>query len=158
MSSPMAFLRSEWFRRRRLISRLNGRKHLKQTRNGIRTRKETNLNKAKKAPKKAAKKTTNGIQILRKRFVKNDAEMARMVREEKANMAVAQKICDLRNEAGVSQRELAKLVGTSASVICRLEDADYDGHSLSMLHRIAAALDRRIDIQFVPLKEARQYA
>jgi DNA-binding XRE family transcriptional regulator len=116
------------------------------------------MNKAKKAPKKAARKTSDGIQILRKRFVKNDAEMARMVREEKGNMAVAQKICDLRNEAGISQRELAKLVGTTASSICRLEDADYDGHSLSMLHRIAAALDRRVDIRFIPLKEERQYA
>lgn len=41
----------------------------------------------------------------------------------------------------LSQRELAKLVGTTASVICRLEDADYDGHSLSMLIRIAPFRD-----------------
>lgn len=53
----------------------------------------------------------------------------------------------------MSQRELAKRVGTTASVICRLEDADYEGHSLSMLRRIAAALDRRIEIRFVPARK-----
>src|SRR5262245_16258546 len=39
----------------------------------------------------------------------------------------------LRQEAGLSQRALAELVGTTASVICRLEDPQYDGHSLAML-------------------------
>ncbi len=57
----------------------------------------------------------------------------------------------LREEAGLSQRKLAELVGTTASVICRLEDADYEGHSLSMLNRIASALDRRIKIDFVKI-------
>jgi transcriptional regulator with XRE-family HTH domain len=51
---------------------------------------------------------------------------------------------------GLSQRQLAKLVGTPASVICRLEDADYEGHSLAMLNRIATALNRRVEIHFVP--------
>jgi len=44
------------------------------------------------------------------------------------------------------------MVGTTASVICRLEDADYDGHSLGMLRRIAAALDKRVQIRFVPVR------
>jgi predicted transcriptional regulator len=46
----------------------------------------------------------------------------------------------------VTQKELAKLVGTTQSVIARLEDADYEGHALSMLSRIAAALNKRVDI------------
>ncbi|WP_186376128.1 helix-turn-helix domain-containing protein [Hyella patelloides] len=50
-----------------------------------------------------------------------------------------------------TQRKLAEIVGTTASVICRLEDADYEGHSLSILNRTASALDRRIKIDFVPL-------
>jgi transcriptional regulator with XRE-family HTH domain len=54
---------------------------------------------------------------------------------------------------GLSQRALAKLVGTTASVICRLEDADYEGHSMAMLNRIAAALNKRVEIHFVPIKE-----
>ncbi len=64
---------------------------------------------------------------------------------------VARKIVTLRTQAGLSQRQLAKLVGTTASVICRLEDADYEGHSLAMLNRIAVALNRRVEIRFVPV-------
>jgi len=51
--------------------------------------------------------------------------------------------------AGLSQRWLAKLIGTTAAVICRLEDADYESHSLAMLNRIATTLNRRIEIHFV---------
>ena len=46
------------------------------------------------------------------------------------------------------------MVGTTASVICRLEDADYEGHSMAMLNRIAGALDRRVEIRFVPVKKS----
>ncbi len=59
--------------------------------------------------------------------------------EARANDEVARKIYELRKKADLSQRQLAKLVGTTASVICLLEDADYQGHSLSMLRRIASA-------------------
>jgi transcriptional regulator with XRE-family HTH domain len=68
------------------------------------------------------------------------------------NAEIARKVYDLRTKAGISQRELAKRVGTSASAICRLEASDYEGHSLSMLKRIAEALDRRIEIRFVPVR------
>ena len=44
-------------------------------------------------------------------------------------------------------------VGTAASAICRLERADYGGHSLSMLRRIGAALGRQVRIAFVPMTE-----
>jgi ribosome-binding protein aMBF1 (putative translation factor) len=46
---------------------------------------------------------------------------------------------EMRDEAGWTQTELAKRVGTTQSVIARLEDAEYAGHSLSMLERIAMA-------------------
>ncbi|HSB69338.1 MAG TPA: helix-turn-helix domain-containing protein, partial [Candidatus Methylomirabilis sp.] len=55
---------------------------------------------------------------------------------------------------GLSQRALAQLVGTTASVICRLEDADHEGHSLAMPQRIAAALNKRVEIRFVPRRPA----
>jgi transcriptional regulator with XRE-family HTH domain len=56
----------------------------------------------------------------------------------------------IAGDRGLSQRALAKKVGTTASVICRLEDADYEGHCLSMLRRIAPALGKRVEIRFVP--------
>jgi len=104
--------------------------------------------------RKSTSRTSDGLRILNSRYLKNDAEMARMVAEERSNMEIARKICDLREQAGLSQRALAKLVGTTASVICRLEDADYEGHSLGMLNRIAAALKQRVEIRFIPIRKA----
>lgn len=46
---------------------------------------------------------------------------------------------EMREEAGLTQAGLAKQIGTTQSVIARLEDAEYMGHSLVMLERIAAA-------------------
>jgi transcriptional regulator with XRE-family HTH domain len=60
----------------------------------------------------------------------------------------------LRTKAGLTQAQLGKLIGTTASVICRLEDADYEGHSLAMLRRIAAALNQRVEIRFVPIRRS----
>ena len=67
-----------------------------------------------------------------------------------ANADVARSIYALRAEAGLTQKELADLVGTTASVICRLEDARYEGHSVAMLRRVASALNRGLEIRFVP--------
>lgn len=46
---------------------------------------------------------------------------------------------EMREDASLTQTELARKVGTTQSVIARLEDAEYSGHSLTMLERIAAA-------------------
>ena len=98
------------------------------------------------------RKTTDAVEILHKRYVKGSAEMAALLEEERTHAQVAAEIHQMRKKAGLSQRELARKVGTSPSVICRLENADYEGHSLAMLRRIAAALDRRVRISFEPLE------
>ena len=54
--------------------------------------------------------------------------------------------------------QLAELVKTTDSVISRLEDADYVRHSLEMRQRISAALNRRLEIHFVPLRGRRKTA
>lgn len=96
------------------------------------------------------KRSTHAVEILHRRYYEGKPDRLAALEEARADDAVARKIAALREEAGVSQRQLAKLVGTTASVICRLESADYEGHSLNMLHRIAAALNRRVEIRFVP--------
>ncbi len=102
--------------------------------------------------KKKRKPTTDAVEIMHRRYFEGKPEMMGLLEEERANAEVARKIYDLRNKAALTQKELAKLVGTTPSVISRLEDADYDGHSLSMLRRIAAALDKRVEIRFVPVR------
>jgi len=82
------------------------------------------------------------------RYIGDDPEMIAEYERSRADSAVASDIYRLRTEAGLSQRALAARIGTTASVICQLEAADYEGHSLSMLRRIAAALGRRVEVSF----------
>jgi len=98
---------------------------------------------------KKRKPTTDAVEILDRRYIGGKPERIAELEEERANAEVARKIHELRETAGMTQAELAKLVGTTPSVISRLEDADYEGHSLSMLRRIAASLNKRVEIRFV---------
>jgi ribosome-binding protein aMBF1 (putative translation factor) len=103
----------------------------------------------------AAKKTfdSEALQYTFEKYIGNNREQVAAYEQESANIDVAKLIYNLRTRAGLSQRELAKKVDTTASVICRLEDADYEGHSLSMLKRIAAALEQRLEIRTVPIRK-----
>jgi|SRR6266403_581028 len=101
---------------------------------------------------KKRKLTKDAVEILDRRYYEGNPERRVALDEVRANDAVARKIYELRTKAGLSQRQLAKLIGTTASVICLLEDADYAGHSMAMLTRIASALNQRVEIRFVPLK------
>src|SRR3954454_16185046 len=101
---------------------------------------------------------TDAVEILRRKFVDGDATRAAEVERERTNAEVAQLIYDRRVAAGLTQKQLAKLVGTTQSVISRLEDADYEGHSLTMLKRIAAAMNKRVEIRFVSQKRKLQPA
>lgn len=96
-------------------------------------------------------RTKSALRILEKITGKSQA-----IREDIAgariNFEVAQMIYDARTKAGLSQRQLAGLIGSKQPVIARLEDADYEGHSLSMLQRIAEALEQRLEMRFVSSK------
>jgi transcriptional regulator with XRE-family HTH domain len=63
---------------------------------------------------------------------------------------VALQIAALREQAGLSQKELAKLLKTSQQQISRLESPGYEGHSLSMLRRVAGVLHARVRVVFEP--------
>ena len=100
----------------------------------------------------AKDRTTDALSILHREFYEGRPDRQAALDEARAHDHVARMIRALREEAGLSQRALAERIGTTASVICRLEDADYEGHSLAMLNRIAAALNRRVVIQFAPVE------
>jgi transcriptional regulator with XRE-family HTH domain len=63
---------------------------------------------------------------------------------------VALQIAALREQAGLSQKDLAKLLKTSQQQISRLESPGYEGHSLSTLRRVAGVLHARVRIVFEP--------
>jgi transcriptional regulator with XRE-family HTH domain len=62
---------------------------------------------------------------------------------------VALQIVRLREQAGLSQKELADRIGTTQQQISRLESASYDGHSLRMLRRVAEAMGARVKVELV---------
>ena len=96
-----------------------------------------------------SKKTSGTFDILHRRYIGENTERQVSLEVERVNAEVARTIYELRKKAGLTQKELAQMVGTTQSVISRLEDADYEGHSLSMLHRIAMALNRRLSVQMI---------
>jgi len=104
-----------------------------------------------KKTKKRSRTITDAVEILDRLVYDGRPEREPALEEARLNAEIAQEIFRLRTKAGLTQKRLAELVGTTASVICRLEDADYEGHSLTMLQRISAALNRRIEVRFVPL-------
>jgi ribosome-binding protein aMBF1 (putative translation factor) len=98
---------------------------------------------------KKKRKTSNAGKIL-DRITGDDPKLREIIEEQRINVRVAEMIYQAREAAGLTQAELAKLVGTTQSVISRLEDADYEGHSLTMLQRIASALHQQLEVRFVP--------
>jgi ribosome-binding protein aMBF1 (putative translation factor) len=94
-------------------------------------------------------KTSDAVEILKRKTgidPETDPEMLRIAEE----FQVAQMIYDARHAAGMTQQELAEAIGTTQSVISQLESADYEGHSLSMLRRIADALHLKLRLELVP--------
>src|SRR5881396_406337 len=73
-------------------------------------------------------------------------------RFEKAGEAwdVALQIAALREKAGLSQRDLARKLKTSQQNISRLESPAYEGHSLTMLRRVAEALGVTVRVMLAP--------
>lgn len=98
--------------------------------------------------------TNDAEAILRRRFFSGRPEMQALLERERENAEAARQVYDLRAEAGLTQAQLARRVGTTASVISRLEDADYEGRSLTMLRRIAEAVGKEVVILFVPKRKA----
>ena len=69
---------------------------------------------------------------------------------------VALQLAALRKESGLSQKELARRVGTSQQQISRLESPSYEGHSLSMLRRVSEVLGATLHVKIQRKKHPKQ--
>lgn len=67
---------------------------------------------------------------------------------------VALQIAALREKAGLSQKDLARKLRTSQQQISRIESPSYEGHSLSMLRRVARELNASVRVVLEPDKAA----
>jgi transcriptional regulator with XRE-family HTH domain len=95
-------------------------------------------------------KKTNFDRYLEKQL--QDPTFAARFKDAGEAWDVALQIAALREHAGLSQKDLAKLLKTSQQQISRLESPGYEGHSLSTLRRVASVLHARVRIVFEPTK------
>jgi len=88
---------------------------------------KTRTNTSKKSPSTT---TRDALEIIDKTLIGDNSELRELVEQATINARVARIIYDARKAAGLTQKQLAELIGTDQAVISRLEDSDYDGHSL----------------------------
>jgi transcriptional regulator with XRE-family HTH domain len=96
------------------------------------------------------KRKTNFDRYLEKQL--KDPDFASRYQKAGEAWNVALQLAALRKKAGLSQKELAQRVGTSQQQISRLESTSYEGHSLSMLRRVAEVLGAKVHIDIQLLK------
>lgn len=63
---------------------------------------------------------------------------------------IAFQIINLREKTGLTQKELADLVGTKQSNIARIESADYTGYTFKTLEKVTKALKAKLEIRIIP--------
>lgn len=95
------------------------------------------------------KRKRDDLDRLTEKLLKKDPSLKEEF--EKADQAwnIAFKIYVLRKKAGLTQMQLAELVGTKQSNIARIEDADYAGYTLRTLEKVTKALKARLEIRIV---------
>src|SRR4030065_1300559 len=76
-----------------------------------------------------------------------DPEFKKHYQEERQALKLAMKIAELRDQKGLSQQELAKLMGTSQQAISSLESGEYEGFTLKTLEKIAEATGTKVKIE-----------
>jgi ribosome-binding protein aMBF1 (putative translation factor) len=92
-------------------------------------------------------RTKNFADVIRAKLAA-DPTLGEAVERELLNAEIAAQVREARERASLTQKQLAQRVGTQQPVISRIEDADYDGHSLNLLKRIARVLNVRLHVKF----------
>lgn len=93
-------------------------------------------------------KKTNFDQYLNLQL--KDPDFAARFKQAGEAWDIALQLAALREQAGLSQRDLARKLKTSQQQISRLESPGYEGHSLSMLRRVAKVLHARVRVVLEP--------
>lgn len=84
-------------------------------------------------------------------------EERRRIRAAEFAWDLVLQLAALREARGLSQEELAKLVGTKQQAISRMENPAYDRQSLGKLREVAKALNAFVDVVLVPDEKANVY-
>lgn len=87
-------------------------------------------------------------------------DSALRARFEAADQAwdIALQLSSLRQARGLTQKQVAELLGTKQQAVARLEDPTYTGHSLSMVRKYVAALGGSLRLTIAPIESIDVYA
>jgi transcriptional regulator with XRE-family HTH domain len=97
-----------------------------------------------------SKKAIPATQILFDRLYRGRPDRVADLRRTRRELALGRQIRELRQKRGLTQAQLARALGTQAPAISRIEDADYDGHSLRILRRVADFFGQNLIVWFEP--------
>jgi DNA-binding XRE family transcriptional regulator len=109
-------------------------------------------------PTKKPKITSDAIEILHQRYFAGQPQRLAELEEARASAAIARTAYGLRTKARLSQEAMAQRIGVAKNAIANLEDDDFEGDALGLLQRIAAALNKSVEIRIVPRKPKRRAA
>ena len=101
---------------------------------------------------------TQDFALVLENKIANDPKLAEAVANESVNVQIAMMVYDARTKARLTQRQLADRIGTTQSVVSRIEDADYTGHSIALLNRIANAIGSSLQLNFRAPEKVRKIA
>ena len=91
---------------------------------------------------------TNFDQYLERKL--QDPEFRKRFAEAERAWDVALQLAALRGARGLTQQQVAEMLGTKQQAVARLENPSYMGHSLSMIRRYADALGAIVDVRIIP--------
>ncbi len=109
-------------------------------------------------PTRLKETTSDAVEILHRRYYEGRPDRIAALEEARTSAALARTVYDLRTKARLSQVELAKRVGVPPEIIAQMEDDDFEGDALALLQRIAAALNKTVEIRIVARKTRRRAA
>ena len=101
-------------------------------------------------------KTNSATRVLFDRYYRGKPERIAQLKQTRQELALGRRIRELRESRGLSQAQLARALRTQAPAISRIEDADYDGHSLRILRKIADYFDQHLVVSFEPKRVGRE--
>ena len=78
-----------------------------------------------------------------------DPEFRKAFEEEEIYANLAIQIAMIREEKGVTQKDMARLLHTSQQMVSRIEDPHNESFSLKTLIKIARAFNKKLSVQFV---------
>ena len=96
------------------------------------------------------KRKKDDLDKLTEKILKEDPSFAEKLERADQAWDIAFQIYDLRKQAGLTQTQLAKLVGTQQSNIARIESADYTGYTFKSLEKVTKALKARLEVRIIP--------